>query len=61
MSAQLDKHYHEKKLRMVLRDLSCMPADEYARALIRLANVADETVMREPEFVCALSSGKEEP
>lgn len=50
MSKPLDKHYHDKKLRLVLRDLSAMPADEYARALIRLANVADDSVICEPEF-----------
>lgn len=50
---KLDQHYHDKKLRLVLRDLSGMPADEYARALIRLANVADESVILEPEFTRA--------
>lgn len=50
MNKPLDKHYHDKKLRLVLRDLSDMPADEYARALIRLANVADDSVICEPEF-----------
>lgn len=58
MSKPLDKHYHDKKLRLVLRDLSAMPSDEYARALIRLANVADDSVICEPEFA-KLRAGQE--
>lgn len=55
MENKLDKHYHDKKLRMVLRDLACTPADEYARALLRLAKVADDSVVREPEFQAGVS------
>lgn len=50
MSKPLDKHYHEKKLSLVLRDLSDMPPEEYARALMRLAIVADDSVINEAEF-----------
>ena len=46
----LDKHYHEKKLKMILRDIKSYTPDEYSRALLRLVCVADPIVMTEPEF-----------
>ena len=46
----LDKHYHEKNLKIILRDIKNYTPDEYARALLRLVCVADPIVMTEPEF-----------
>lgn len=46
----LDKSYHEKNLKIILRDINTYTQDEYSRALLRLVCVADPIVMTEPEF-----------
>lgn len=46
----VDAFYFHDKLGQVLRDLGSYKADELARALCRLAKVADENVLKEPEF-----------
>lgn len=47
---KVDTAYFENKLKLVLRDLDQYNADELARELARLAKVADEDVLQEPEF-----------
>ena len=51
VSVQLDRNYHAKNLKRLLRDLDNYTADEYSRALLRLVCVADPIVMTEREFV----------
>ena len=46
----VDGHYFGKNLARLVRDFDSQTHDELARALIRLANVADHTVIRESEF-----------
>jgi hypothetical protein len=46
----IDAHYFHKKLNLVLRDFECFTPDELARTLVRLARVADESVLQEREF-----------
>lgn len=46
----LDVSYMNGKLNLFLRDIDRHTPDEAARVLARLAMVADENVLREPEF-----------
>jgi hypothetical protein len=46
----LDTNYMKGKLKIFLRDIDCHTPDEAARVLARLSKVADEKVLREPEF-----------
>jgi hypothetical protein len=46
----LDANYFSEKLQLILRDLDNYKPDEMARSLSRLAIVADENVLQEPEF-----------
>jgi hypothetical protein len=46
----LDVSYMKGKLKIFLRDIDRHTPDEAARVLARLSKVADEKVLREPEF-----------
>ena len=46
----LDASYMKGKLKIFLRDIDRHTPDEAARVLARLSMVADEKVLREPEF-----------
>ena len=46
----LDASYMKGKLKIFLRDIDRHTPDEAARVLARLSVVADEKVLREPEF-----------
>jgi hypothetical protein len=46
----LDTSYMAGKLKIFLRDINRHTPDEAARVLARLSKVADEKVLREPEF-----------
>lgn len=46
----LDVHYFKNNLKKLLRDIDNYKPDEMARALTRLAVVADVKVIRESEF-----------
>jgi len=46
----LDTSYMSGKLKIFLRDIDRHTPDEAARVLARLAKVADEKVLHEPEF-----------
>lgn len=46
----LDIGYLSEKLGLLLRDIDSHKPDEAARVLARLSKVADESVLREPEF-----------
>ncbi len=49
----VDGHYFGKNLARLMRDFDSQTHDELARALIRLANLADGSVIRESEFAPA--------
>lgn len=49
----VDGHYFGKNLARLVRDFDSHTHDELARLLIRLANVADSSVIRESEFAPA--------
>lgn len=46
----LDAAYFHKKLSQIIREIDCFTPSEMARALARYVVVADESVLREPEF-----------
>ena len=57
----VDGHYFGKRLNQLIRDFDSQTHDELARILIRLANVADDSMIRDSEFVPAVDLAEHFP